>query len=118
MSLYTDRGSHYFRTTRDGEIHRSSPTHVGRALEQLGVELIGAFSPQARGRSERMFGTLQDRLIKELAKAPIAVKRHLIRHGEASGFVYDKSVKQFKVKPDVGPPETPKQGAQDEIEYR
>jgi len=40
---------------------------VGRALEQLGVEHIGAYSPQARGRSERMFGTLQDRLVKELA---------------------------------------------------
>ena len=66
MSLYTDRGSHYFRTTRAGEIDRGCPTQVGRALEQLGVEHIGAFSPQARGRSERAFGTLQDRLVKEL----------------------------------------------------
>ena len=66
MSLYTDRGSHYFRTTKAGEIDRGSPTQVGRALAQLGVEHIGAFSPQARGRSERAFGTLQDRLPKEL----------------------------------------------------
>ena len=58
MSLYTDRGSHYFRTTKAGEIDRGSPTQVGRALEQLGIEHIGAFSPQARGRSERMFGPL------------------------------------------------------------
>ncbi|MGO9845359.1 MAG: hypothetical protein ACLPKT_01790, partial [Methylocella sp.] len=47
------------------------PTQVGRALEQLGVEHIGAYSPQARGRSERTFGTLQDRLVKELALAGI-----------------------------------------------
>jgi transposase len=66
MSLYTDRGSHYFRTTKAGEIDRSCPTQVGRALKQLGVEHIGAFSPQARGRSERAFQTLQDRLVKEL----------------------------------------------------
>jgi transposase len=72
MSLYTDRGSHYFRTTKAGEIDRGCPTQVGRALEQLGVEHIGAFSPQARGRSERMFGTLQDRLVKELKLAGIA----------------------------------------------
>ncbi len=72
MSLYTDRGSHYFRTTKAGEIDRGHPTRVGRALERLGVEHIGAFSPQARGRSERAFGTLQDRLVKELKLAGIA----------------------------------------------
>jgi hypothetical protein len=46
-------------------------TQVGRALKHLGIEHIPAYSPEARGRSERMFGTLQDRLIKELAKAGI-----------------------------------------------
>ncbi len=71
MSLYTDRGSHYFRTAKAGEIDRGSPTQVGRALAQLGVEHIGAFSPQARGRSERAFQTLQDRLVKELRLAGI-----------------------------------------------
>ena len=71
MSLYTDRGSHYFRTTKAGEIDRSHLTQVGRALEQLGVDHIGAFSPQARGRSERAFQTLQDRLVKELKLAGI-----------------------------------------------
>jgi transposase len=70
MSLYTDRGSHYFRTTKAGEIDRGCSTQVGRALEQLGVEHIGAF-PQARGRSERAFQTLQDRLPKELRLAGI-----------------------------------------------
>jgi len=71
MSLYTDRGAHYFRATTAGEIDRGQPTQVGRALAQLGVEHIGAWSPQARGRSERAFGTLQDRLVKELALAGI-----------------------------------------------
>ena len=71
MSLYTDRGSHYFRTTKAGEIDRGLPTQVGRALAQLGVEHIGAFSPQARGRSERAFQTLQDRQVKELKLAGI-----------------------------------------------
>jgi hypothetical protein len=46
-------------------------TQVGRALRQLGIEHIAAYSPQARGRSERLFGTLQDRLVKELALAGI-----------------------------------------------
>ena len=71
MSLYTDRGSHYFQTTKAGEIDRDHPTQVGRALDQLGVEHIAAYSPQARGRSERAFGTLQDRLVKELRLAGI-----------------------------------------------
>jgi transposase len=69
-SLYTDRGSHYFFTPVAGEgIDRERLTQVGRALGRLGIEHIAAYSPEARGRSERMFGTLQDRLIKELAQA-------------------------------------------------
>src|SRR6516225_5539883 len=71
-SLYTDRGSHYFFTAKAGEeVDRDRLTQVGRALARLGVEHIAAYSPEARGRSERMFGTLQDRLIKDLAKAGI-----------------------------------------------
>ena len=69
LSLYTDRGSHYFATSTAGAaVDRERPTQVGRALERLGIEHIAAYSPEARGRSERMFGTLQDRLIKELAQ--------------------------------------------------
>jgi transposase len=72
LSLYTDRGSHYFLTpAADGPIDRNRPTQVGRALAQLGVQHIAAYSPQARGRSERMFQTLQDRLVKELTLAAI-----------------------------------------------
>ncbi len=73
LSLYTDRGSHYFHTPEaGGKVDRTRPTQVGRALDHLGVEHIAAYSPQARGRSERVFHTLQDRLTKELALAGIA----------------------------------------------
>jgi hypothetical protein len=72
-SLYTDRGSHYFFTPKAGEaVDKERLTQVGRALNQLGIEHIPAYSPEARGRSERMFGTLQDRLPKELNLAGIA----------------------------------------------
>jgi transposase len=71
-SLYTDRGSHYFFTPKAGEaVDKNRLTQVGRALKQLGIEHIPAYSPEARGRSERMFATLQDRLPKELALAAI-----------------------------------------------
>ncbi len=71
-SLYTDRGSHYFTTLKaGGRVNRGDPTQVGRALRQLGIGHIAADSPQARGRSERAFRTLQDRLPKELALAGI-----------------------------------------------
>ena len=71
-SLYTDRGSHYFFTPEAGEkVDKTHLTQVGRALKQLGIEHIPAYSPEARGRSERMFGTLQDRLAKELKLAGI-----------------------------------------------
>jgi transposase len=72
LSLYTDRGSHYFLTPEaGGKVAREQLTQVGRALAHLGVEHIPAYSPQARGRSERLFQTLQDRLVKELALAGI-----------------------------------------------
>ena len=69
-SLYSDRASHYFYTDKAGEaVDKTHFTQVGRALDRLGVEHIPAYSPEARGRSERMFGTLQDRLVKELKHA-------------------------------------------------
>jgi transposase len=71
-SLYADRGSHYWHTPEaGGKVDKDNPTQVGRALEQLGIELIAAYSPEARGRSERMFGTLQKRLPQELRLAGI-----------------------------------------------
>ena len=72
-ALYTDRGGHYFHTpVAGGGVDRQHPTQVGRALAQLGIEHIAAYSPQARGRSERLFRTLEDRLPKELALAGIS----------------------------------------------
>lgn len=71
-SLYTDRGSHYWFTPEaGGKVDKSRLTQVGRALKTLGVDHIAAYSPEARGRSERMFGTLQDRLVNELRLAGI-----------------------------------------------
>lgn len=71
-AFYTDRGSHYFHTPKAGaRVSRTMLTQVGRALKQLGVEHIAAYSPQARGRSERAFRTLQDRLPKEFALAGV-----------------------------------------------
>ncbi len=71
-ALYTDRGSHYFHTPKAGaKVSREQLTQVGRALAHLGIEHIAAYSPQARGRSERAFATLQDRLPKELRLAGI-----------------------------------------------
>jgi len=62
-SFYTDRGSHYFHTQKAGEaVDKSRLTQVGRALAELGIEHIPSYSPEARGRMERMFGTLQGRL--------------------------------------------------------
>jgi hypothetical protein len=70
--LYTDRGSHYFYTPKAGEpVSRRVPTQVGRALAQLGIGHIAAYSPEARGRSERAFRTLQDRLPKEMRMAGV-----------------------------------------------
>jgi transposase len=72
MELYTDRGSHYFHTPEaGGKVSKTQLTQVGRALKQLGIGHIPAYSPEARGRCERAFRTLQDRLPKELALARI-----------------------------------------------
>src|SRR3954452_20217228 len=72
-SLYSDRGSHYFvKPEAGGKVSKTMLTQVGRALSQLGIEHIAAYSPQARGRSERVFHTLQDRLPKEFKLAGIA----------------------------------------------
>jgi len=66
-SLYSDRASHFWLTPQAGEIvDRQRMTQVGRALRDLGIEMIPAYSPQARGRSERNFGTWQRRLPQEL----------------------------------------------------
>ena len=71
-SLYSDRGSHYFTTPEAGaKVDKVNLTEVGRALKQLGIDHIAAYSPEARGRSERAFQTHQGRLPQELARAGI-----------------------------------------------
>ena len=71
-SFYSDRGSHYWHTPEaGGKVDKSHPTQFGRALQQLGIEMIPAYSPEARGRSERAFRTHQERLVRELALAEI-----------------------------------------------
>jgi transposase len=72
-ALYSDRGSHFFVTVKEGEkVDKDRLTQVGRAMKELGVKMIAAYSPQARGRSERSFGTWQGRLPQELRLAGIS----------------------------------------------
>ncbi len=67
-AFYSDRGSHYWHTpVAGGKVDKKTLTQFGRAMHQLGIEMIAAYSPQARGRSERAFRTHQERLVKELA---------------------------------------------------
>lgn len=85
MALYTDRAHWAVHTpTAGGPPDRRHPTQVGRALARLGIEHILGYSPQARGRSERVNRTLQDRLVNELRLAdittPAAANRYLRDH--------------------------------------
>jgi hypothetical protein len=71
-SFYSDRGSHYWSTPiAGGKVDKMNLTQFGYAMKRLGIEMIAAYSPEARGRSERMFRTHQDRLVKELEQAGI-----------------------------------------------
>lgn len=89
-SLYTVRGSHYWTTEEAGEkVNKQRLTEFGRAMQQLGIEMIPAYSPEARGRSERMFGTLQGRLPQELALANIT------DIDEANHFLNETFIPQF-----------------------
>lgn len=97
-SLYTDRGSHYAYTPEaGGKVDKRVMTQVGRALKQLGISHIHAYSPQARGRSERMFGTLQNRLPQELALAGITTLEGANRY--LKEIYIPRHNQQFSVKP-------------------
>jgi transposase len=109
-SLYSDRASHFVVTPKGAtKPDRSLRTQVGRALEQLGIELITANSPQARGRCERSYGTLQGRLPQELRAAGI----HSV--DAANEFLEQylpKHNKQFSVQPaEAGTAFVPHSGA-------
>jgi len=74
-SIYTDRGSHYWLTpVAGGKVDKQNLTQFGRAMQQLGIQMIAAYSPEAHGRSERLFRTLQRRLPQELAEAGITTR--------------------------------------------
>ena len=76
-SFYSDRGSHYWHTPQaDGKVDRENLTQFGRAMKHLGIDMIAAYSPEARGRSERAFGTHQGRLPQELVLAGITSMAH------------------------------------------
>jgi transposase len=85
MALYTDRAHWAFNTPQaNGPVNRRQLTQVGRALERLGIEHIPAYSPQARGRSERLNRTFQDRLVNELRVAKITTL------AAANGYLRDR----------------------------
>jgi transposase len=92
-ALYSDRGSHFFLTPKAGEpVDKHRLTQVGRALKELGVQMIPAYSPQARGRSERNFGTWQGRLPQELRLAGISTRE------EANRFLREHYIDAFNRK--------------------
>src|SRR5216683_1216644 len=89
-ALYSDRGSHFWLTPKAGEAvdpHRL--TQVGRALQELNIGMIPAYSPQARGRSERGFGTWQGRLPQELRLHGISTLE------QANRFLREQYVAEF-----------------------
>jgi transposase len=89
-ALYSDRASHFFLTPKAGEpVDHNRLSQVGRALRQLGIQMIPAYSPQARGRSERGFGTWQGRLPQELRS------RKLTTLEEANRFLREQYLKEF-----------------------
>jgi transposase len=92
-ALYSDRGSHFFYTpTAGGKVDKSRPTQVGRAMQDLAIQTIAAYSPEARGRSERNFGTWQNRLPQELRLAGIKTPE------EANRFLREKYISEFNEK--------------------
>src|SRR3984957_699754 len=89
-SLYSDRGAHFWYTPKSGgKVDYERPTQVGRAMKELGVHMIPAYSPQARGRSERNFSTWQGRLPQEL-------RLHQLRTLEAANrFLREEYIAEF-----------------------
>ncbi|HEV2393486.1 MAG TPA: ISNCY family transposase [Verrucomicrobiae bacterium] len=92
-ALYSDRASHFFLTPKAGEpVDRQRLTQVGRALSDLRIEMIPSYSPQARGRSERNFGTWQGRLPQELRLRGIGTVE------EANRFLKESYIAEFNRK--------------------
>src|SRR5271169_6927488 len=99
-TLYSDRGSHFFYTPKAGEaVNKQRPTQFGRALQELGIQMIAAYSPQARGRMERNYSTWQGRLPQELRLAGI---RDL---EQANCFLREHYIQEFNQNFAVAAPE-------------
>ena len=97
-ALYSDRGSHFWLTPKvGGKVDPHRLTQVGRALRELGVQMIPAYSPQARGRSERSFGTWQGRLPQELRLHGISTLE------AANGFLREHYIAEFNARFQVVP---------------
>src|SRR5699024_10787192 len=95
-------GSHYWHTpSAGGKVDKSQLTQFGRAIAELGIQMIPSYSPAARGRSERMFGTLQGRLPQELAEADITDNMEAANRFLAETFVPAFN-RRFAVEPEVG----------------
>ena len=96
-SLYSDRASHFWLTPKAGEaVDRQALTQVGRAMRELNIQMIPAYSPQARGRSERSFRTWQGRLPQELRLSGISTLEG------ANHFLRERYVAQFNGRFSVG----------------
>jgi transposase len=97
-ALYSDRGSHFWLTPKvGGKVDYHRRTQVGRALHELGVQMIPAYSPEARGRSERNFSTWQGRLPQELRL------RQLGTLETANRFLRDEYIAEFNRRFQVAP---------------
>src|ERR1700740_3151793 len=100
-ALYSDRASHFFYIPKTGQpVDRTRPTQVGRALQELGIQMIPAYSPQARGRGERNFGTWQGRLPQELRLHGIGSL------ASANEFLRESYIEEFHERFSVAPTET------------
>ncbi len=100
LSFYSDRGPHYWSTPEaGGRVDKDNPTQFARAMGELGVVMIPGYSPEARGRSERMFGTLQGRLPAELCE------RGIVEMEEANRFLEESFIEDFNGRFIVAPAE-------------
>ena len=89
-SFYSDRGSHYWNTPKAGDkVDKTNLTQFGRAMQRLGIQMIAAYSPEARGRSERAFKTHQGRLPKELELHGITTMK------EANEYIQQEYLPRF-----------------------
>jgi transposase len=99
-SLYTDRASHFFLTKNAGEeVSKDNLTQIGRSLQELGIQQIPSYSPQARGRCERLNETLQGRIPQELRLRGIKTKE------EANSYLKNEYIKEHNRRFAVKPPQ-------------